>query len=396
MDAVSHQQVRAFRLAAHHLDRPLPEEQLLKAAGACGLQNSPPGAWHAAVWNRLEHCTAAGLDDALYRQKTLLQAFSIRGVPLVFPTGQAGVFLSALQALPAEQPWIYTRGITAALDFLGLGFEQLWPLVRAACAGLGSEAIVSKEELDRVLAGRVQPHLPAEKQALWAAPSMYGSPGRQTVGGAVVSFLLRPCSFAGLVAFGVRQGQYPTFVSPAAWLGGPLPGCADAPAALAEKFLHCYGPAAKTDLAAWLGACPQQAGRLWAGVQDRLAPVKAEGKTRWLLARDLPRLLGAGQPADEVRLLGPHDPYLDLRDRAVILPQTALHRQVWQTVANPGVVLRAGRVAGVWRTKNQGSRLWVNVQLFEPLPPALQRRLRALAGQYAAFRGLELAVCTLS
>ena len=48
------------------------------------------------------------------------------------------------------------------------------------------------------------PVLPAEKRDLWNQPSMYGSPDKQTVGGAVVSFLLRPCAFMGLVVFGRR------------------------------------------------------------------------------------------------------------------------------------------------------------------------------------------------
>ena len=39
------EQIRAYRLRAHHLDQPLPPEGLEITAGACGLQNSPPGAW---------------------------------------------------------------------------------------------------------------------------------------------------------------------------------------------------------------------------------------------------------------------------------------------------------------------------------------------------------------
>ena len=38
--------IRLFRLHSHHLDRKLPFESILEAAGACGLQNSPPGCCH--------------------------------------------------------------------------------------------------------------------------------------------------------------------------------------------------------------------------------------------------------------------------------------------------------------------------------------------------------------
>ena len=101
---------------------------LKAAAGACGVQNSPPGAWESAMFNRLEGCTLRALNDALYVDKTLLQAWSCRGVPVVFPTRDAGVFLTPLCARPGEAPWIYTKGIGLALDFLGMSFEELLPL----------------------------------------------------------------------------------------------------------------------------------------------------------------------------------------------------------------------------------------------------------------------------
>ena len=201
------EQVRALRLSRHHLDRPLPSGGLVEAAAGCGVQNSPPGAWETALWNRVEGVTLPQLEQALYGEKTLLQAWSIRGVPLVFPTKDAGVFLTPLCAQPGEEPWIYTRGITGALDALGLDFYDLLPLVEAASACLEGETVLSKETLDRRLAGVIEPMLPPEVRPAWNAPSMYGQPDRQTVGGAAVSFLLRPCSFRGKVVFGARALQ---------------------------------------------------------------------------------------------------------------------------------------------------------------------------------------------
>ena len=61
------QAVRSFRLRAHHLDKMLPSGQIETAAGACGVQNSPPGAWETALFNRVEGCTLPELHDALMR-----------------------------------------------------------------------------------------------------------------------------------------------------------------------------------------------------------------------------------------------------------------------------------------------------------------------------------------
>ena len=50
---ITPEQVRAHRLRAHHLDRRYPASRILEAAGACGLQNSPPGGWETALFQRL-------------------------------------------------------------------------------------------------------------------------------------------------------------------------------------------------------------------------------------------------------------------------------------------------------------------------------------------------------
>ena len=60
--------IRGHRLRAHHLDQKLPLSRLAEAAGACGLQNSPPGAWETAAFNRISTCTLQALENALYSE----------------------------------------------------------------------------------------------------------------------------------------------------------------------------------------------------------------------------------------------------------------------------------------------------------------------------------------
>lgn len=393
--AVTPEQLRFFRLAAHRLDRPRPLSELEAAAGACGVQNSPPGAWETALFQRLEGCTLDVLQAALYTDKTLLQAWSIRGVPLIFPTAESDVFLAPLAARPGEEPWVYTRGITLALDYLGMTWEETLPLVQQAVRYLDDHTVQSKEELDRVLAAQAAAQLPPDKQALWNAPTLYGQTDRQSVGGAAVSFLLRPCSFLGLVVFGQRQGISPTFTSYRRWLGRELQPRSDADRQLVRKFLHCYGPATPARLADWLGSSSAQAKRLWQTVAGEIAPVTVAGSRGWMLADDLDALRQAAPPARPLRLLGAHDPYLDSRDRSLLLADTTLQRKVWKTVANPNVVLRDGRVAGIWQTRTARSALAVTVTLFEELSAAENTALAEMAAQYAAFRGLTLKSCAV-
>ena len=386
---LSARQIRAHRLRAHHLDQKYPFGELLTVAGSCGLQNSPPGAWETAAFCRLKNCTLPQLYQALYQKKELLQAWSIRGVPLIFPTADSDVFLSALIAQDGEEPWIYTKGIGLALDHLGMSFSELLPLVESTAEYLEDHTIKSKEELDRVLAQLVAEQLPAQKQSLWNAPSMYGSPDRQTVGGAAVSFLLRPCSFKGLVVFGEREGISPTFTSPLRWLGHKPAPSAQGTAELARRFLHAYGPATPRTFADWLGSPPAQAKRLWRQIEEELEPVTATGKKAFILQADRKSFRRA-DTEESLLLLGPHDPYLDIRDRAILLEDTAAQRQVWRTVGNPGVILKGGKIIGIWKTRTQRENLSVSTTLWEPLSAPEQRELERQMEGYASFRGLAL------
>ena len=122
--------------------------------------------------------------------------------------------------------------------------------------------------------------------------------------------------------------------------------------------------------------------------------MELEGKRRWVLAEDLD-LLTHGDEGERLLLLGPHDPYLDLRDRDLILPDKARQRQVWKTVGNPGAVLLGGRVVGFWTVRTRGGKLDVSATLFEPLSPAQRSRLEELVSSYAAFRGTALRAYTV-
>ena len=372
----------------------LPSGQIETAAGACGVQNSPPGAWETALFNRVEGCTLPELHDALYRRKNLLQAWSYRGVPVVFPTAESGIFLSPLAALKGEAPWIYTRGIALALEHLQMSFDSLLPLVKQAAGYLDAHTVQGKETLDRVLADAVREHLPSEKRTLWDAPSMYGAPDRQTVGGAAVSFLLRPCSFSGLVVFGCRRGGSPTFASFRSWLGRAPETPPDADRLLVRKFLHCHGPSTPALLAEWLGCSPAQARRLWNSVAQELEPVSVDGKARWLLSADRDALAHPCGPQERLLLLG-HDPYLDTRDRDVLLPDKALQKLVWRTVGNPGAVVLDGRISGVWTARTVRDRLELSVTAWQAFSARQQSMLEIRAQEYAAFRGLSLLKYTL-
>lgn len=400
MNSPTEDQIRSFRLRSHHLDRIYGRETLLEAADACGLQNSPPGAWEAAIHNRIPELGGKELRDVLEENKILLQAWSFRGVPVVFPAEERRTFLSAL--IPAEgEPWIYTRGIGLALDALGLDFDYLLRLLLQVIPGLDHRSISGKNELDQMLAAWMEPFLPEEKRQIWNQPSMYGSPDRQTVGGAAVSFLLRPCSFMGQVVFGKRRGGSPEFTSAGRWLNEAdrEPGQTDLPGpdgeasrCLVRKFLHCYGPSSPDLFGEWLGCSGKQARRMWNLAAEEMESVSVMGKKKFFLREDRQILFESPDFSRGPLLLSGYDPYLDQRDRQILQPDSRLRRKIWRTVANPGAVVTEGRVTGVWTARKKKDGLEVDISLWEP--GSSRKRLTELAEDYAAFRGLALSELT--
>jgi hypothetical protein len=383
------QNTRLFRLHTHHLDQRREKKRVSEIVGACGMQNTPPGSWETALFNRVSDCSLSDMNEFLYSKKSLLQAWSFRGAPVVFPVEESDAFLSALVP-QGDEDWIYTRGITGALDFLQMSFDELLDKLRQIMPLLNDKTIESKSGLDQAIAEWMLPLLPAKKRDLWNSPSMYGAPDKQTVGGAAVSFLLRPCAFLGLVVFGKRIGVSPTFTSYVGWLGYPLNSGKDGVEKLTRKFLHCYGPATFDAFAGWLGCSGKQAQRMWKSVSDEMEPVKTfDGKSAFVLSEDKDLLCSPPSLQRELLLLGGHDPYLDQRDRHTLLDNKALQKKVWQLVTNPGVILRHGEIIGIWTAKKKDKGIEITMTLWKDVSFAKQK-LHDLAEEYAAFRQQKL------
>src|SRR5262249_18312374 len=86
-----------------------------------------------------------------------------------------------------------------------------------------------------------------------------------------------------------------------------------------------------------------------------------------------------------VRLLPPYDPYLQGRDRETLVPDRALHKQIWQILGNPGTVLVDGEIAGVWRATAAKNKPTNSVTPLAAVPPGR----RAAAGRPGVRKEIE-------
>jgi len=75
-----------------------------------------------------------------------------------------------------------------------------------------------------------------------------------------------------------------------------------------------------------------------------------------------------------------------LRDRATLIPDTALHRHLWRSSGNPGVVLVDGRFVATWRPQKRGRRLTLAVEAFASIPHRIRSQIEAEAATLAPFR----------
>ena len=151
---------------------------------------------------------------------------------------------------------------------------------------------------------------------------------------------------------------------------------------LVRGYLTYLGPAGPAEAAGYFGARRADVEALW---PDDLVEVRAAGRAAWLPTGALDPIGVAPEP-DAVRLLGPFDPYLQARDRDLMVPDKALHKLLWPVLGRPGAVLVDGEVAGVWRPKTSGRRLTLTVESFGPLRPAVWRQVEDEAQRVAEVR----------
>lgn len=164
---------------------------------------------------------------------------------------------------------------------------------------------------------------------------------------------------------------------------------------LVRAYLTLLGPATPVQAAGYLEARRADVEQAW---PDDLVEVQVDGVGRasskaWLPPEAVDALESPPEP-DLVRLLGAFDPYLQARDRDLIVPDTSVHKAMWPVLGRPGAVFVDGEVAGTWRPKASGGKLTIVLDEFAPLPPPVRERVDAEAERVAAVRGLRLAAVT--
>ena len=115
----------------------------------------------------------------------------LRGAPTIFPTAEAGTFLSALAAQPDEVP-VYAQPLSYTAQALEAQRHELLEALRQACAVLEHKTIVGKAQLDHDLAEAMKSFYPRRSASMPTNRRWWQK--IQTLLEAAVSYLLRQCA----------------------------------------------------------------------------------------------------------------------------------------------------------------------------------------------------------
>ncbi|WP_319461767.1 DNA glycosylase AlkZ-like family protein [Micromonospora sp. RTP1Z1] len=353
---IDRKRVLAYRVASQQLDRPGLRPADLDAL-ALGAQDTPYGSSRLALAARVP--ATVGLDD-----DRLELVWSFRGAPHLHRRAELPALAAALWPLSDTDAARRLPGQIREGAKLGLAaFRAAADAFRAVVT-----APMDRGEVSRAVTERIPAALSYDCRPC----------GARHVSGA----LFQQAGLAGGVRLAVSGRA--ARLAPLAERPAP-PAAASGTDALALAYQRLLGPATVGDVAAFLGTSTTELRRVWPA--DAQAEVRVDGRPAWVPADRLDALR-AVDPARLVRLLPPGDPYLQARDRALLVPERAHQQQLWRMLGNPGALLVDGEITGTWRAKQAAKgRLELTVTPFAPLPKRVVGEIGAEAETVGAARG---------
>ncbi|WP_299036121.1 DNA glycosylase AlkZ-like family protein [uncultured Pseudokineococcus sp.] len=370
---VTRRRALSARLVAQQLDARTDAVAELAVLDV-GLADTPYGSARVAASAR----TRGPLDDVGRAGGPLPLVWATRGAPHVHRVGDLPALARALHPRSDEDVRARLTSPQAAAG-RALGLEA-WRLATAAARAVAAEhgGSVAKGDLSRGVSDRV----PAELTH-WCRPCDAQH---------VTSLVFQPTAFQAGLALDTSARTL-VLRSLDDWPEGDGPDAAAATAHL-RRLLDLHGPASPGDLAALAGTSVRA---LRPALPEDLVPVEVDGR-RALATPSVVALLEdpavEERAAASVRLLPPGDPWLQSRDREVTVPDTALRKDVWRILGNPGVVLAGPEVVGTWRAKAgsrraSGRRDDITVTAVGDLSAAVRAALEDEARRVGVARGAD-------
>jgi hypothetical protein len=358
-------QVLAWRLRQQHLAKPAPRDQMLDVvSNICGLQAQVMSAAALALSARVEGITADDVAEALWKQRTLVKLWIMRGTLHLLPASDLALYVAAISTTHRyhlRKTW---------LEYFRLSREEMIAFVEAANSILSDKPMTRAEFSTAIVAHTGAVGMSELLRSGWGSG-------------------FKPASYNGYLCFGPSQGSNVTFVHPRHWLGDwQAVDETDALREVVRRYLHAYAPATTGEFALWWGVNKTDATKMFALISDEIVEVAVEGWKGWALAADVPHMEKAGS-ATNVRLLPNFDTYTFTANRgisAILAPERKARVYRVAGWISP-VLLVNGVIAGVWQYKQQRDKISVQVEPFSGLSGEVEALVAAEAERIGRFFG---------
>jgi len=355
-------------------ERAGPEAVVEVAHNTCGIHAQVQVAAELSLNARIDGIVQQDVRDALWRDRTLVKAWTVRGTLHLHPAAELPLWYAARNAARSAmdtgdreglQPWRDPAGaLHPALSRKEV--DSVSAAVREALDG----RCLSREELIEEVAGRT------------------GPAARERLRSGFAFFLSDVCQ-------GPPQGNKVTFARPDQWVKDwqevdPVEALGE----VCRRYLHTYGPARPNEFREWFGSATfktADARMLFESLGD-LEKVEVEGHQAYVVAGDT----HFPEPVASVRLLPEYDVYImGFRERDHLVPdetraQVAAHgRGKYEGPAGVRFLLIDGVAAGLWERKKKAREVEVRATPVRPLDKGERMALAAEAERIGSFLGLE-------
>src|SRR5713101_570626 len=368
---LSRTQVNSWRLSKHHLAKRTRKGQIEKVVSdLCGVQAQVLSYAALAIWARVAGITMQDVQDALWKHRSLVKTWCMRGTLHLISASDLPVYVAARKTTQVvKRDWL-----TPEIDV-----EERKRIIHAIREALDGQ-ILTRERLADEVVDRLGMSASVREHML----SGWGN-------------LLHPAAEQGYLCFGPSEGSKVTFVRPDQWIGRwDEPSGRDAWKMLLRRFFSTYGPANHSDIGHWWGVSPDKAKVLMDYIAHELEEVEFEGQKRWVRREDVERIVDV-ERIHSVKLLPSWDCYVMFyQPRELFVSQNNRARIFRKLEGNAPVLLIDGVGGGVWEQRRKKGRTEVRVLPFSPLTSAQKQLLREEAAGIGEFMGTKVEVATLS
>ena len=365
---VSWKQVAAFRLSRHRLSKKTSLAALSSVPGdMAGAQAQVLLAGQMSIWPRVKGARLQDVESALWKERTLVRAWGMRGTMFLLPSDELSVFVRGSARRAA--------------------YNLNWAIRHAG----------SKQDVDKLL-DRVSEILEEPRTRTDLAQMLTESHGYKTKSKAAggwgdkrkvphvkvgtislsMGFLLHIIRARDVICSGSNQGTEASYVRADKWIKNWKDVSQEtAERELLVKYLKAHGPATINDFAIWEGLYMKDAKDIWSKEAENIVEVDIEGSKAGTLESDLPELESAKINEPVVRLVPYFDSFLLGHKSHLNIVDEKNRKKVYRSQGwvSP-VLLVDGRAQGVWSHVQKKNDLEVKITPFSKLSNQVTERAK--------------------